>query len=169
MINYYKILNIEFGATETEIKKAFRKLATIYHPDKNKGSKKSEELFKIILNAYEILSDKDKKAEYDKNYKEYFLKKETYQNNSKPKYEQNSRGTPKEKEKEKNKKTYKSTTINYKFIIFLIIIIIWLISQNKTTTTGNKDADYQLENQENENRPESGEIEFNNEKTNNEK
>lgn len=167
MINYYKILNIEFGATETEIKKAFRKLATIYHPDKNKGSKKSEELFKIILNAYEILSDKDKKAEYDKNYKEYFLKKETYQNNSKPKYEQNSRGTP--KEKEKNKKTYKSTTINYKFIIFLIIIIIWLISQNKTTTTGNKDADYQLENQENENRPESGEIEFNNEKTNNEK
>lgn len=167
MINYYKILNIEFRATEAEIKKAFRKLATIYHPDKNKGSKKSEELFKIILNAYEILSDKKKKAVYDKNYKEYFLKNETYQNNSKPNYEQNNRGTP--KEKEKNKKNDKSATINYKFIIFLIIIIIWLISQNKTTTTGNKDADYQLENQQNENRPESGEIEFNNEKTNNEK
>lgn len=158
MINYYKILNIEFGASEIEIKKAFRKLATINHPDKNKGSKKSEELFKIILNAYEILSDKDKKAKYDK---EYLLKKETYQNNSKPNYEQNNRRTQKE--------NYESTTINYKFIIFLIIIIIWLISQNITTTTGNKDADYQLENQENENRPESGEIEFNNEKTNNEK
>lgn len=58
--DYYKALGINRGAAEDEIKKAYRKLALKYHPDKNK-SKEAEEKFKEIAEAYEVLSDKKKK------------------------------------------------------------------------------------------------------------
>ena len=61
----YKILELEKGASEEDIKKAYRKLALKYHPDKNSGNKDSEEKFKEISGAYEILSDPGKKARYD--------------------------------------------------------------------------------------------------------
>ena len=60
--NYYSILDIEKKASQEEIKQAYRKQAMRYHPDKNPGDVRSEERFKEIAEAYEILSDPDKKA-----------------------------------------------------------------------------------------------------------
>ena len=63
--DYYKILGVERTASQDEIKKAFRKLAMKYHPDKNPGDKKSEDKFKEINEAHEVLGDKQKRARYD--------------------------------------------------------------------------------------------------------
>ena len=63
--DYYKILGVERNATEAEIKSAFRKLALQYHPDRNQGNKQAEEKFKEINEAYEVLSDKEKRGRYD--------------------------------------------------------------------------------------------------------
>ena len=65
MSNYYKILNLKKGATDKEIKKAYRKLAVKFHPDKN-SSPEAEEKFKEISEAYTVLSDPEKKLRYDK-------------------------------------------------------------------------------------------------------
>ena len=59
--DYYGILGIKKNATESQIKIAYHKLAKKYHPDKNLGDKKAEEKFKEIAEAYEVLSDRDKK------------------------------------------------------------------------------------------------------------
>ena len=64
--DYYEVLGLQKGASEEEIKKAFRKLALKYHPDRNPGDKEAEEKFKEINEAYSILSDSDKKAKYDR-------------------------------------------------------------------------------------------------------
>lgn len=64
--DYYEVLGIEKGASEDEIKKAFRKLAIKYHPDKNRGNKEAEEKFKEINEAYQVLSDPEKKSNYDR-------------------------------------------------------------------------------------------------------
>lgn len=64
-MDYYKILGIQKDATPTEIKKAYRKLALKYHPDKNKGDKDAEAKFKEISEAYAVLSDAEKKKQYD--------------------------------------------------------------------------------------------------------
>ncbi len=64
-MDYYKILGVEKGATQDEIKKAYRKLAVKYHPDKNEGDKAAEEKFKQISEAYAVLSDEEKRKEYD--------------------------------------------------------------------------------------------------------
>ncbi|HTA84054.1 MAG TPA: J domain-containing protein [Bacteroidia bacterium] len=63
--DYYKILGVEKTASADEIKKAFRKLAVKYHPDKNPGNKAAEEKFKEINEANEVLSDKEKRKKYD--------------------------------------------------------------------------------------------------------
>lgn len=63
--DFYEVLGLQKGATEDEIKKAFRKLAVKYHPDKNQGDKVSEEKFKEINEAYQVLTDPQKKAQYD--------------------------------------------------------------------------------------------------------
>lgn len=63
--DYYKILGVARGASADDIKKAFRKLARKYHPDVNPGDKKAEERFKEINEAYEVLSDADKRKKYD--------------------------------------------------------------------------------------------------------
>lgn len=64
--DYYEILGVSKNATADEIKKAYRKLAIQYHPDKNPGDKASEEKFKEAAEAYDILSNPEKKAKYDR-------------------------------------------------------------------------------------------------------
>lgn len=63
--DYYKILGVERSASAEEIKKVYRKLALQYHPDHNPNDKNSEEKFKEINEAYQVLSDKDKRQRYD--------------------------------------------------------------------------------------------------------
>jgi molecular chaperone DnaJ len=64
--DYYKTLGVGKGASDEEIKKAYRKLARKYHPDRNPGDKKAEERFKEISQAHDVLSDPDKRKEYDR-------------------------------------------------------------------------------------------------------
>ena len=64
--DYYEILGVEKNATAEEIKKAYRKVAIKYHPDKNPGDKHAEESFKELSEACEVLSDADKRARYDR-------------------------------------------------------------------------------------------------------
>jgi len=63
--DYYSVLGVSRNATPDEIKKAYRKLAVKYHPDKNPGDKEAENRFKEINEAYAVLSDPEKKAQYD--------------------------------------------------------------------------------------------------------
>ena len=63
--DYYEILGVDRSASASEIKKAYRKLAMKYHPDKNPGDKAAEDIFKQAAEAYGVLCDSDKKARYD--------------------------------------------------------------------------------------------------------
>ncbi len=67
MSDYYKILGITKDSNQIQIRKAFRKLALRYHPDKNKNSEESKQKFMEIVKAYEILSDEKAKERYDSN------------------------------------------------------------------------------------------------------
>jgi molecular chaperone DnaJ len=64
--DYYKVLGVGKGASDEEIKKAYRKLARKYHPDANQGDKKAEERFKEISQAHDVLSDPEKRKDYDR-------------------------------------------------------------------------------------------------------
>ena len=63
--DYYEVLGVSKTASAEEIKKAYRKKAVQYHPDKNPGDKSAEEKFKEISEAYEVLSDEKTRKEYD--------------------------------------------------------------------------------------------------------
>ncbi len=75
--DYYKTLGVERSASEQDIKKAYRKLAMKYHPDQNPGDKQSEDKFKDLNEAYQVLSDPQKKSRYDQLGDSYF----SYQQN----------------------------------------------------------------------------------------
>ena len=63
--DYYDTLGVSRDASSAQIKKAYKKLAMKYHPDRNAGDKKSEEKFKELSEAYEVLSDSSKRQTYD--------------------------------------------------------------------------------------------------------
>lgn len=178
MKDHYKTLSINFGATVTEIKKQFRKLATVYHPDKNGGSKKSEEIFKEILNAYEILSDKQKRLNYDNWYKQYFQQTKAEQTNTtKTEYKQSpppntenskysktdfKQSPPPPKSKKQQKTDTAKRKPNYSFWVMVVLfVLLYLYKNNKATTTINEKADQELGDQQPNNRPQSGELNFN--------
>ena len=64
--DYYEVLGVKKNASDADLKKAYRDLAKKYHPDKNKGNKEAENRFKEISEAYAVLSDKDKRSQYDR-------------------------------------------------------------------------------------------------------
>ena len=63
--DYYEVLGVTKNANSKEIKQAYRKLAVKYHPDRNEGDKEAEEKFKEAAEAYEVLSNPEKKSRYD--------------------------------------------------------------------------------------------------------
>lgn len=81
--DYYKILGVEKGATADEIKKAYRKLALKYHPDRNKDDPAAEERFKEVGEAYAVLSDAEKRKQYDtfgsQGFKQRYSQEDIYQ------------------------------------------------------------------------------------------
>src|ERR1044071_8619956 len=70
--DYYDILGVKKSASDDEIKKAYRALAKKHHPDKNKGNKDAENKFKELSEAYAVLSDKEKRSQYDRLGREAF-------------------------------------------------------------------------------------------------
>lgn len=87
-IDYYKVLGVESNATQAEIKKAYRRLAKIYHPDKNGNSTEAKERFQEINEANQVLSDPEKRKKYDmygenwKNAEEFESQRREYRNSS---------------------------------------------------------------------------------------
>lgn len=75
-LDFYKVLELNYNATGTEIKKSYRRLAKKYHPDKNPDNKNSLEKFRLIKDAYNTLIDTESRLKYDNINKHKFVKKE---------------------------------------------------------------------------------------------
>ena len=85
--DYYKILGVSQNAPTDAIKKAYRKLAKQYHPDRNSASKSAERKFKEINNAYDVLSDSQKRTAYDRNYQNTSTHEKTDKETTRPRKE----------------------------------------------------------------------------------
>ncbi len=91
--NYYDAMNLPKTATQAEIKKAFRKLALQYHPDKNAGNKEAEEKFKRISEANEVLSNPEKRKKYDELGENWKLHEQQAQQQQKQRQQSTHRST----------------------------------------------------------------------------
>lgn len=142
-----------------EIKTSFRKLAKKYHPDKNDGSKISEDTFKVILNAYEILSNEKKREAYNLTYKRKYQDIKTEKNNHNKKYS-NQEDTKTTKNRfEQDNIIYKTKYVLCSFMCLLFIL--YFNYKNKISTSSYLKIKGQLEKQNTQNRPKTGEINFN--------
>lgn len=170
LIDYYKILNLKIDATEEQIRKSFRKLAAIHHPDKNNGSKVSEENFKQLLSAYEILSNKEKRSQYDLKYFNHLINKYHGEHNNQNVKRSSTTSTPCSNENVRAQGKFsllflKRYILNYKLtlIIILTIMLFLYIALQQLESVGNKNTNNKSSNKtDNVERPESGEIEFKN-------
>ena len=79
---YYEVLEVERDASDDQIKKAYRKLALKWHPDKNDNSEESTRIFKEIQQAYEVLIDRQKRAEYDEHREQITRRGDNHVDNS---------------------------------------------------------------------------------------
>ena len=84
MISYYKILDVDNDASAEEIKRAYKRLAIKYHPDKNGGNKDFEELFKLVNHAYQVLSNPEERRKHDLNIEYALNTQKTYTTHSSP-------------------------------------------------------------------------------------
>lgn len=145
------------NASEAEVKKQFRYLANIYHPDKNGGTKESEEAFKIILTAYDVLSDKAKRETYDIRYNDYLRRDTNIRSTSNSSY-------PHEAMSAKESGSYRSDdevkkNVNYSFWIFVVIVIVvYLYNVTQKYKVIRTYPEHQE--QDHNERPETGEIDF---------
>jgi curved DNA-binding protein CbpA len=179
--DYYQILNVDKRASDKEIKSSFRKLAVIHHPDKNGGSKKSEEIFKSILVAYETLIDTQKRAVYDIKFNQFHRQKitppkprpEPTYSTSKQEYKRPTQQSQTANPKKEERKPKNNSWLNLRFGIFIFLIlieVIYLFSREPSTTsaTGNigtpstsekSKTDQELERQKPK-EPTAGELDF---------
>lgn len=141
---------MDFGATNHEIKSSFRILAKKYHPDKNNGNSESEAIFKMILVAYETLSDPELRFQYDALYLN----------------QKRSENITSKREGAELKREVKVFQISDFFTLIRIVIfgvfvfsLMYASMCESNTSTGNLKADKQLK-EESGARPETGEIQF---------
>lgn len=152
-MNYYEVLNVKVSSNAFEIKRSYRKLAMKYHPNKNGGRANYEERFKAIANAYETLSDPEKKRIYDLS---------VYEKEPKYKAAATERKTTTNSECTRTETSKQSTipTVWLFVIVSVILYIIFISNSGDQTTTGNPNADIELNKTENARTPKTGEIDF---------
>jgi curved DNA-binding protein CbpA len=183
--DYYKIFNLSKSASSKEIKSSFKKLAVIHHPDKNGGSKKSEEIFKSILIAYETLIDTQKRAIYDIKFNQFQSQniapqkpppKTPFTTSEKEEYKRPNHQDPTTNSKKEEQNPRKSFWGNNRFVIITLLILLEVIylffrAPSKTSsidsigtskTAEKSKTDQELERHKPE-EPTTGEIDFKNE------
>lgn len=169
MKNYYQILGVSRHSDIQEIKRSYRKLATKFHPDKNNGDAFFEEMFKEILEAYEILSDNLKKTKYDIQYDNTFISKERNINN------EHSYTAAKEKPNDNNGVNTKKQHSNYQhntqkkkksvfknfFVGMIIVSILKFAFWIKKETHENKDVTHKIVNSQKKTENKTSEFKIN--------
>lgn len=134
MVDYYKILGLRFGAPSSEIKSAYRKLALQYHPDKNPGNEEAAIQFLIINEAYEILSNENKRIIYHADYHAFLNNKyisRLPEDSLKERYRRNPTYVPKQPVAPASKVEMEFMGFRIGFFILLIIMIVYLLIQSR--------------------------------------
>lgn len=129
----YEQFGVKETATPDEIKKAFRKLATKYHPDRNGGDKKSEAFFKQIVSTYEILSDRDLRSKYDAELKRSRDTNFAHVASSKTTYNSNTYGKPKQPFKQEYYEPKNEETVWHSMLVGLFFLIFLGFLLNRST------------------------------------
>ena len=124
MKNYYQILGLPFGASMAEIKSAYRKLAFLYHPDKNAGNKIAQEKFMEITEAYNVLTSKDKSYLYHVEYTDFLNHKNTPREATIQDYHKDPKKYPRHPKAPASKRELDKKGVISAVLIFTVIFII---------------------------------------------